>query len=171
MQTPGSHHDLNLPQNPSNGILVTSLVQTTKEFSSSVSDIIAPHGYTVDEWLVLRAIQHNDGSFVSQISDASGCAGAGLTRAVDKLVSNGLVYREASQSDRRKVVVFITEAGREVCEEINSRILKLEDSIQHALLGAGLSSQAFTGLLEVLGSLTSPSTQQVRSTFQESIVR
>ncbi|MDN5815712.1 hypothetical protein, partial [Yaniella sp.] len=61
--------------------------------------------------------------------------------------------------------------GREVCEEINSRILKLEDSIQHALLGAGLSSQAFTGLLEVLGSLTSPSTQQDRSTLQESIVR
>lgn len=171
MQTPGSHHDLNLPQNPPNGIFVTSLVQTTKEFSLSVSDITAPHGYTVDEWLVLRAIQHGDGSFVSQISDASGCAGAALTRAVDKLVSNGLVYREASQIDRRKVVVFITEAGREVCEEINSRILKLEDSIQHALLNAGLSSQAFTGLLEALGSLTSPSTQQVRSTFQESIVR
>lgn len=171
MQTPGSHHDLNLPQKPSNGILVTSLVQTTKEFSSSVSDIIAPHGYSVDEWLVLRAIQHHDGSFVSQISNASGCTGAGLTRAVDKLVSNGLVYREASQIDRRKVVVFITEAGREVCEEIDSRILKLEASIRQALLNAGLSSRAFTGLLEVLGSITSPSTQQHRSTLQESVVR
>ncbi len=171
MQTPDSHHDHNLPQKPSNGILVRAFVQTTKEFSSSVSDITSTYGYSVDEWLVLSAIQHNDGSSVSQISDASGCTGAALTRAVDKLVSNGLVHREVSQIDRRKVVVFITEDGLEVHEAINSRILKLEDSIQHELLNAGLSYQTFTGLLEALGSLTSPSKQEYLSTLQESAVR
>lgn len=170
MQTPGSHHDLNLPQNPSNGILVTSLVQTTKEFTSSVSEIIAPQGYSVDEWMVLRAIQHNDGSSVSQISDASGCAGAALTRAVDKLVANGLVYREASQVDRRKVVVFITEVGGDVHETINNEVLKLEGSMQQALVHAGISPQAFTGLLESLKDLTSPSVREDFSTFEDSAV-
>lgn len=165
MQTSGSHHDPKLP--PINGILVTSLLQTTKEFSSSVSDITAPYGYSVDEWLALRAIQHDNGCSVSQISDASGCTGAALTRAVDKLVANGLAYREVSQIDRRKVVVFITETGREFANLINDRIVELEAAIRHTLLNAGLTSEAFTEILEALGGLASVSAHEQRSSFQE----
>lgn len=167
MQTSGNHHGPNLPPNSSSAILVTSLLQTTKDFSSSVSDIIAPHGYSVDEWLALRAIQHDDGCSVSQISDASGCTGAALTRAVDKLVANGLVYREVSQIDRRKVVVFITDAGRDVADAIHRRIFDVESSIQDALSNAGLSAEAFTSLLDALGGLASFSTQEHHSTLQE----
>lgn len=169
MPTSGNRQVLNPSGHLSNGILVTSLLQTTKKFSAAVANIIVPHGYSVDEWLVLRAIQHDDGCSVSQISAASGCSGAALTRAVDKLVMHGLVYREASQIDRRKVVVFITKAGRKVSDAINTDVIKLEDALQHTLLNAGLSSEAFTEVLKALGGLPALSQEDPSSLQNPSI--
>lgn len=157
MPTSVRHHDHDMSSKDKNGSLVTLLAQTTKEFSASVSNVVSQQGYTLDEWMVLHAIKGQDGSSISEISDASGCYGATLTRVVDKLVANGLVYREASQIDRRKVVVFIADHGRRVHSTINGQMLQLENSVADVLERVGLSSANFTDLLESLQNLPTPS--------------
>src|SRR5699024_9789668 len=98
-------------------------------------------------------------------------SGAALTRAVDKLVMQGLVYREGSQIDRRKVVVLITKAGRKVSDAINTDVIKLEDALQHTLLNAGLSSDAFTEVLKALGGSPALSQEHPSSLPNPSIAR
>lgn len=151
----GQNHNISLEHE--NGSLVTLLVQTTKEFSASVADVVSRQGHTLDEWMVLHAVANENGSSVSQISVASGCHGATLTRVVDKLVANGLVYREASQVDRRKVVVFIADHGRRVHSAIDSQLRQLQDSVAEVLEQAGLSAVQFTELLTALQKLPAPS--------------
>lgn len=157
MPTPVRHLDHDVSPEDKNGGLVTLLAQTTKEFSASVSAVVSQQGYTLDEWMVLHAIQSQDGSSISQISNASGCYGATLTRVVDKLVANGLVYREASQVDRRKVVVFIAHHGRQTHGIINDQLLQIEASVVDVLERAGLSPASFTDLLKSLQNLPTPS--------------
>ncbi len=136
-----------------NASLITLIVHSTKVFSSTVSDIVSQQGHSLDEWMVLDAIHRNNGSSMSEISAASGCYGATLTRAVDKLVAGALVYREASPTDRRKVVVFIADSGREVHSEISSRMIGVEASVAQALESAGLSMGEFSELMENLPKL------------------
>jgi MarR family transcriptional regulator, organic hydroperoxide resistance regulator len=130
--------------------LVTVLVHTTKNLSAVVAEVVGEHGFTLDEWMVLDAIRRNDGSSMSQISRASGCSGASLTRAVDKLVTGSLVYREASRVDRRKVEVFIGDRGRAAHRELRACLGDLEDTIEKMTSASGISRET---LVELCGAL------------------
>ncbi|MCS5480845.1 MarR family transcriptional regulator [Corynebacterium sp. YIM 101645] len=125
-------------------------MHTTKNLSAMVADVVAEHGFTLDEWMVLDAIRRNDGSAMSQISTASGCAGASLTRAVDKLVTGSLVYREASQVDRRKVEVFISDRGRDAHQELREQLRDLDERVEKMTSVSGISREA---LVELCGAL------------------
>lgn len=130
--------------------LITVLVHTTKNLSAMVAAVVGEHGFTLDEWLVLDAIRRNQGSAMSQISAASGCSGASLTRAVDKLVAGSLVYREASQVDRRKVEVFISDRGRGMHQQLREQLRNLDERVGKMASASGISREALTELCGAL---------------------
>lgn len=130
--------------------LLTLIVHTTKKMGAVVAEAVGQKGLTLDEWMVLDAIRHNDGVAMAQVSAAAGCQGATLTRAVDKLVNNALVYREASPLDRRKVIVFISELGKMNHAEVAAKLAGLEESAAQVLERAGLSPQEFAALMRGL---------------------
>lgn len=130
--------------------LVTVLAHTTKVFSAQAAEILGKQGFTLDEWMVLDTIQHSDGSSMSQISAATGCSGASLTRTVDKLVTGALAYREASQVDRRKVEVFLSNRGAEVHRQLSNHLLHLESSVDNLISHSGLDREALVRFLRAL---------------------
>lgn len=133
--------------------LVTIAVQDVKSFTTLLGTVVAQHNFTLDEWMVLDAITRNDGAAMTQIAAASGCQGATLTRAVDKLVSAALVYREASPVDRRKVVVFMSDRGRDVHDQVHSSVATLETAARQAVMEAGLTPEKFLDLMHTLAHL------------------
>lgn len=133
--------------------LVTIAVQDVKSFTTLLGTVVAQHNFTLDEWMVLDAITRNDGAAMTQIAAASGCQGATLTRAVDKLVSAALVYREASPVDRRKVVVFMSDRGRDVHDQVHSSMATLETAARQAVMEAGLTPEKFLDLMHTLAHL------------------
>lgn len=142
--------------NPESESLLTLLVHTTKDFSSTVADTVAGQGLTLDEWMVLDAIHRHHGSSMSLISGASGCTGASLTRTVDKLVSNALAYREASRTDRRKVEVFLSDRGRETHRAVTEHVSGLEAGVEKLLADSGIDRAGLTSLLQNLRAVTPP---------------
>lgn len=133
--------------------LVIIAVQDAKSFTTLLGTVVAQHNFTLDEWMVLDAITRNDGAAMTQIAAASGCQGATLTRAVDKLVSAALVYREASPVDRRKVVVFMSDRGRDVHDQVHSSVATLETAARQAVMEAGLTPEKFLDLMHTLAHL------------------
>ena len=76
-----------------------------------------PHWYpprvsTWTKWLILDTLAGNDGLSMSQIASRALSSGATLTRTIDRRVSLSLVYREVSATDRRKVLVFLSDLGQ-----------------------------------------------------------
>lgn len=134
--------------------LITVLVHTTKKFSSVVAECLAEQNLTLDEWMVLDTIARNNGASMSLISSASGCAGASLTRTVDKLVMNALVYREASASDRRKVEVFISQRGKDTRQSIQAHLQQLEGAVASLVEEAGVPASSLTHILMELREMT-----------------
>lgn len=133
-----------------NVTLVTTLLNATRLFSAQVAETLGKRGCTLDEWMVLNTIQHNNGISMSQIAAATGCSGASLTRTVDKLVTGSLAYREVSQVDRRKVEVFLSDRGRHVHRELSAYLIKLEDSIAHRISQCGLDKDAVVRFLQTV---------------------
>jgi DNA-binding MarR family transcriptional regulator len=64
---------------------------------------------------------HKDGTAVSQIAGLLGVRSTSLSRMLNAMEKQGLIYREASEFDKRSVKVFLTALGvekREMAKDI-----------------------------------------------------
>jgi DNA-binding MarR family transcriptional regulator len=74
-------------------------------------------GITAPQLIVLRAVNANDGLTASEVARAVSLSQATITIIVSRLEERGLLARERSSVDRRRVHVSLTPAGREVLAE------------------------------------------------------
>ncbi len=72
------------------------------------------------------------------------CDSSNITGIVDRLEERGLVSREAAEGDRRVKLVALTEAGRELREELDRRLGEPPDVI------SGLSATDQRELRDIL---------------------
>ena len=52
-----------------------------------------------------------------------------LTKMIDRMVSDALVYRVQDPQDRRKVLMFSSDRGQELCKRLNSLAVSQEAHI------------------------------------------
>ncbi len=85
---------------------------------------------------------------MAQLADAVLIPGPSLTRLVDKLVADNLVYRLVDENDRRRVLVYLTGRGRALHDRVAADVEK-----QSAAILSGLATRdavRLTALLERL---------------------
>ncbi|MDP5052976.1 MAG: MarR family transcriptional regulator [Congregibacter sp.] len=74
-------------------------------------------GITAPQLMVLRAVNANDGLTATEVAHAVSLSQATITVIVSKLEERGLLVRERSSVDKRRVHVSLTAQGREVLLE------------------------------------------------------
>jgi DNA-binding MarR family transcriptional regulator len=73
---------------------------------------LAPEGCDVEEWRVLNLLADGSGYPMAVVADHVGLRPPALTRLVDRLVANNVVYRRVDLEDRRRVRLFLTPRGK-----------------------------------------------------------
>ena len=68
----------------------------------------------------------------SEISEAASEKSSNVTRLIDQLLAKGLVSREPSDEDRRKLVVRLSPAGEQLIEQVMPAVIK---QLQHFFSG------------------------------------
>ena len=76
-----------------------------------------PHGMTVTQHLALATIAKRGEMAIGDLAEAERLPSSAATRLADRLEEAGLVARRRDPSDRRGVLVTITEEGRRVMDE------------------------------------------------------
>jgi DNA-binding MarR family transcriptional regulator len=76
------------------------------------------HGVTHSQFLMLMFIQHHPGTALQDVAYHIDLTAATTSTTIEELVTRGLVLREPSQEDRRKVALTITAAGEVVLEGV-----------------------------------------------------
>ena len=134
-------------------VILRSLLLSMKSCLGMVADAGEAHEITPDEWLILDALKKNDGMTMSALRQNALSAGSSLTRAVDRMVSRSLVFREVGQADRRQVFVHISDLGKSYHDALNGDLLILEQAISDQLRNDDLAPHTFQALLEGIASL------------------
>ena len=75
------------------------------------------------QMLILNSIYRNDGIHQETISKILNLDKANITRAINKLISEGLVIREVDKKDKRAYRLHLTKKGKQLEPEIK-KILK-----------------------------------------------
>ncbi|MFG0293917.1 MAG: MarR family winged helix-turn-helix transcriptional regulator [Phycisphaerales bacterium JB065] len=102
-----------------------NLVRTAAELEGPMLQILKPHGLTASTYNVLRILRGSGpaGRHASDIGCDMVVRVPDVTRLVDRLEQRGLVVRERSTTDRRVVVVRISDAGLELLKKLDKPVL------------------------------------------------
>jgi DNA-binding MarR family transcriptional regulator len=110
-------------------------------------DMLSEHDLTLAQWVILSALWRQDGMLINEIADYSGNNAPAASRIVDRMEEAGLVQRVPSDSDKRVVLVCLTDRGRsydylsDFHERVNAKLLK------------GLSEEEAEQLFELLAKV------------------
>ena len=73
-------------------------------------------GLTSSQLILLKVVRDNNHSTISELANHISLSQATLTSILDRLENSGLVKRERSEQDKRKVSVLLTDEGIAVLE-------------------------------------------------------
>ncbi|MER7076865.1 DNA-binding transcriptional regulator, MarR family [Saccharopolyspora kobensis] len=119
--------------------LAGPLVRAARAVVADVEQVLKPEDLTFDQWLVLDALATDSGLAMAELAERTATPGPTLTRLVDRLVTNALLYREVDPADRRKVLVHLSRRGQHAHRRIAPRVAAVERELLTGLRsGAGL---------------------------------
>jgi MarR family transcriptional regulator, organic hydroperoxide resistance regulator len=101
------------------GEMVQKLVRVFQLFER---DQIKVHGFTSSQCYSLIEILKSDRLTMNELSDKMNLDTSTMTRVIDKLVRDELIKRERDESDRRMVLVSLTEKGQEAASKLNTSV-------------------------------------------------
>ncbi len=101
------------------GETVQHLVRVMQLFER---DQIKPHGFTTSQAYVLTQLRQTPELTMNELSDKLNAQTSTMTRIVNNLVRDGYVSRSRDESDRRTVVVSLTEKGAITADRLENDI-------------------------------------------------
>jgi DNA-binding MarR family transcriptional regulator len=113
---------------------------------------LAVEGVSVEQWRILRALSDGHGHSMSDLAEAVLMAHPTLTKAVDRLVDDALVYRRQDAIDRRRVVVHLSDLGRDLVGRLDQRATEQHAEVE-ALFGAARTERLMRELDALARSL------------------
>jgi len=124
------------------------LVKVANEVMASAEDPLAALGLSGRQYMVLAVLAADAPPSQLELASLCNLLPAQIVAVVDELERRGFVARRRSETDRRRSVVTLTEAGREILEQADGLGLRLLDEIEdtsRAALIEALSRSYNTG--------------------------
>jgi MarR family transcriptional regulator, organic hydroperoxide resistance regulator len=124
------------------------LAQANREINRQLDARFRKEGVPVEQWRILKVLSDHKGHSMGELAEAVLLNHPTLTKMVDRMVSDSLVYRVQDDEDRRKVLMLISERGKALTQRLNSLAMS-----QEAHIAESYGNKATTELKRLLESL------------------
>ncbi len=101
---------------------------------------------TPEQWFILFRLYEQDGQSQGELADKDLQDHPNVTRMLDALEKRQLVVRRAAPFDRRKSLIFLTEAGRQLLAQILPLAIEERKKVLNGLTSQEINT--FTDLLK-----------------------
>jgi DNA-binding MarR family transcriptional regulator len=81
------------------------------EVTRRIAAVLEREGATIEEWRTLSLLADGESRTMSELAEVALLPPPSLTRLVDRMVADNLVYRRGDPHDGRRVLVRITPRG------------------------------------------------------------
>jgi MarR family transcriptional regulator, transcriptional regulator for hemolysin len=110
--------------------LVAQLVESSRLLRNYIDHRAKGRGTTRAQWIVLFRLREQEGLSQVDLADVLELQPISLVRLLDRLVEQGLLERQHDPRDRRANRLFLTSAGRQLVDDLDS----LRDQIAETVL-------------------------------------
>jgi len=99
---------------------ITQLIESSRLLRNYVDHRAKSRGTTRAQWIVLFRLREQEGLSQVDLADVLELQPISLVRLLDRLVEHGLVERRSDPRDRRANRLFLTVAGRQLADDLDS---------------------------------------------------
>src|SRR6202044_2197591 len=111
--------------------MVAQLVESSRLLRNYIDHRAKSRGSTRAQWIVLFRLRDQEGLSQVDLADVLELQPISLVRLLDRLVEHGLLERRHDPKDRRANKLFLTAAGRQLVDDLDSlRASIAEDVLQ-----------------------------------------
>ena len=125
--------------------LIAQIVESSRLLRNYIDQRAKSRGSTRAQWIVLFRLREQEGLSQVDLADVLELQPISLVRLLDRLVEHGLLERRHDPRDRRANRLFLTAAGRQLVDDLDS----LRDSIAVNVL-QNVPSESIQTSLETL---------------------
>jgi MarR family transcriptional regulator for hemolysin len=100
--------------------LIAQLVESSRLLRNYIDHRAKSRGTTRAQWIVLFRLRQQEGLSQVDLADVLELQPISLVRLLDRLVEHGLLERRPDPKDRRANRLFLTRAGRQLVDELDS---------------------------------------------------
>ncbi|WP_245830718.1 MarR family winged helix-turn-helix transcriptional regulator [Planktotalea arctica] len=117
-------------------------------YNAALKEEMAALGLTTPQMRALAVLSVVNGILIGQLAVYAVVQQSTLSRALDALVRDGLVRREADETDSRAVRVFLTDAGREAYDRLWPHMAEANEAMLRGI--SEVEQRAFTQTLQTM---------------------
>lgn len=102
--------------------LCFAVYETAGEFTKLYSSALQPLGLTYPQYLVLLALWEKDGVTAKELGERLNLGTGTLTPMITRMISNGWLRKERSNTDERKVNIYLEEKAHQEKYAITQKV-------------------------------------------------
>ena len=137
------------PQKTIDSYISYALAAAHRKLHIELSDKLKALNVQVEAWRVLQSLRASKSITMRELAETVLMNPPTLTKLVDRMVADGLVQRQLSPHDQRRVQLALTDLGVSLSDEI---VLHVDE--QNDRIIAAIGSEKAQLLREALDSLT-----------------
>lgn len=88
------------------------IASVNRQLEGELEERLRPGGVPIDQFRILEVLDANEPCAMREIAAQSLIEPPTLTKIIDKMVTEGLVYRAPDPNDRRRVLVLTAPGGK-----------------------------------------------------------
>ena len=92
--------------------------------------MLAKHNFTEQQWRVLRVLGEKGPCDAGQLATEACILSPSLSRIINTLIENNFIIKKEDKSDKRKIILEISDEGKIKLESIKPEYLAILKSIQ-----------------------------------------
>lgn len=109
--------------------LVYLLSEAERHVNRQLAEQFRDEGVPVEYWRILQALADGHGHAVGELAKAVLMNHPTLTKTLDRMVSEALVYRRQNTSDRRRVAVYAATRGQALLRRLDAQAVEHQNLI------------------------------------------
>jgi DNA-binding MarR family transcriptional regulator len=109
---------------------------------------LSAEGVSIDQWRLMKVLSESGGMTMGKLAEELALNSPSVTKLVDRMVEDALVYRVPDPDDRRKVRMFLSDKGAAMLTSQDKRVREHETKVEDSY--GNEDAQRLKALLENL---------------------
>lgn len=99
--------------------LAYMIASLNRQLEDELEERLRPGGVPIEQFRILEVLDMHEKLAMGEIAAMSLIEPPTLTKIIDKMVAEGLVYRAPDPNDRRRVLILTAPAGKALYKRLN----------------------------------------------------